>query len=271
MNPYLELPALWPEFHNRLIVAISDALTPHLRPNYYAAVAPRTYLDDGEPDLLVGIPDALVLPATVNPTTPVQAAVMVKGQSEIIATQIRPKQIRLPMPTEVKERYLEVREVRTHAVVTVIEVLSPKNKRKGEGRSAYEKKRLRVLGSASNLIEIDLLRENPPMPMIGAEEVSDYRIVVSRAATRPVADLYGFRVREPVPNFVLPLKSEDAELDVNLQDILLEVYDRGSYDFRIDYRQPVPPPKLSEADQAWIDELLAPVRGAIWACLDSEK
>jgi len=84
--------------------------------------------------------------------------------------------------------------------------------------------------------------------MIGAEEVSDYRIVVSRAATRPVADLYGFRLREPVPNFVLPLKSEDAELDVNLQDILLDVYDRGSYDFRIDYRQPVPPPKLLEAD-----------------------
>ena len=66
--------------------------------------------------------------------------------------------------------------------------------------------------------------------LIGAEEVSDYRIVVSRAATRPVADLYGFRLREPVPNFVLPLKSEDAELDVNLQYIWLDVYDRGSYD-----------------------------------------
>ncbi|MGA9380313.1 MAG: hypothetical protein WBV73_16230 [Phormidium sp.] len=31
--------------------------------------------------------------------------------------------------------------------------------------------------------------------------------------------------------------------------ILLDVYDRGSYDFRIDYYQPVPPPKLSETDQ----------------------
>jgi hypothetical protein len=61
MNPYLELPVLWPEFHNRLIVAISDALTPHLRPNYYAAVETSAYLDDGEPDLLVGIPDGRYL------------------------------------------------------------------------------------------------------------------------------------------------------------------------------------------------------------------
>lgn len=45
------------------------------------------------------------------------------------------------MQVEVKERYLEVREVGTHEVITIIEVLSPKNKRKGEGRIAYEKKR----------------------------------------------------------------------------------------------------------------------------------
>ena len=66
MNPYLELPALWSEFHNRWIVAISDALTPQERPKYYAAVEARTYLDDGEPDVLVGIPDALVLPNPEN-------------------------------------------------------------------------------------------------------------------------------------------------------------------------------------------------------------
>lgn len=54
MNPYLELPALWHEFHNRLIVAISDALTPYLQPKYYVAVETRTYLDDDNLELLVG-------------------------------------------------------------------------------------------------------------------------------------------------------------------------------------------------------------------------
>jgi|GEM_PF-5565334 hypothetical protein len=41
------------------------------------------------------------------------------------------------MPTEIKQRYLEVREVGTNAVITVVEVLSPKNKRQGQGCSFY--------------------------------------------------------------------------------------------------------------------------------------
>jgi hypothetical protein len=250
MNPYLELPALWHEFHNRLIVAISDALTPYLQPRYYVAVETRTYLDDNNLELLVGIPDAIVLTTS---TTPV-------AKPTAIATQTRPKQIQIPMPVEVKERYLEVREVGTHQVITIIEVLSPKNKRRGEGRTIYEKKRQRVLGSSSHLVEIDLLRENTPMPMIGVEGISDYRIVVSRATTRPMADLYEFQLREPIPSFSLPLKPNDPELAVDLQAVVLGVYERGSYHVRIDYYQPVPPPKLSETVQEWVDDLLAPIR-----------
>jgi hypothetical protein len=256
MNPYLESPALWHEFHNRLIVAISDVLTPDLQPRYYVAVETRTYLDDDTPELLVGIPDAIVLSTSEN-----SSPTATRTSAQAHATQTRPKQIRLPMPIEVKERYLEVREVRTHQVIAVIEVLSPKNKRKGEERLAYEKKRQRVLGSSSHLVEIDLLRESPPMPMIGVEEPSDYRIVVSRATSRPLADLYEFQLREPIPTFLLPLKPNEPELAVDLQAILLGVYERGSYPLRIDYRQPVPPPKLSEADQQWVDELLATIRG----------
>ncbi|OUC15075.1 MAG: hypothetical protein B0A82_08850 [Alkalinema sp. CACIAM 70d] len=253
MNPYLEQPAFWSSFHTRLMVAISDALTPSLQPKYYVAVETRTYMDTDNPELLVGIPDAIVLTTSNAPALPPPATTL---------TQTRPKQIRLPIPVEVKERYLEVREVGTHQVITVIEVLSPKNKRKGEGRVAYEKKRQRVLCSSSHLVEIDLLRENIAMPMFGVEEASDYRIVVSRSSARPMADLYGFQLREPIPSFSLPLQPNDPELIVDLQAILLGVYDRGSYQFRIDYHQPVPPPQLSEADQQWVDALLAPLRGA---------
>lgn len=247
MNPYLELPALWHEFHNRLIVALSDALTPYLLPRYYVAVETRTYLDNDSSELLVGIPDAMVLTASNSPVV----------QPTAIATQTRPKQIQLPMPVEVRERFLEVREVGTHQVITVIEVLSPKNKRSGEGRNTYEKKRQRVLGSLSHLVEIDLLRDHTPMPMIGVEPGSDYRILVSRAASRPLADLYEFQLREPIPSFSLPLKPIDPEVAVNLQAIVLGVYDRGSYHIRIDYDQPVPPPRLSEANQRWVEQLLA--------------
>ncbi len=43
MDPCLEHPALWPDLHNSLIIALRDALVPRLRPRYYVAVAERIY------------------------------------------------------------------------------------------------------------------------------------------------------------------------------------------------------------------------------------
>ncbi|MEI7769214.1 MAG: DUF4058 family protein, partial [Chloroflexales bacterium] len=43
MDPYLEQPAIWPDFHNSLIVALRDDLAPRLRPRYYVAIEERTY------------------------------------------------------------------------------------------------------------------------------------------------------------------------------------------------------------------------------------
>lgn len=255
MNPYLEDSLFWSEFHSRLIVELSNVLIPNLRPKYYVGVETRTYTDTGTEELLVGIPDALVLPA--NPPRLSSESKPASGSE--VAVKSRPTPIQLPMPVEITERYLEVREAGTNTVVTVIEVLSPKNKRSGDGRVTYEQKRQRVLGSLSHLVEIDLLRANPPMPMMGEIDRSDYRIVVSRSSLRPAADLYGFSVREAIPEFPLPLKPDDAELSVNLQTIVDRVYDLGSYDVRIDYHQSAPPPAFSKSDQQWIDELLAPL------------
>jgi hypothetical protein len=246
MEPYLEQAIFWSSFHTRFMVAIADAITPNLRPKYYVEVETRTYIDETDEELLVEIPDALVLASNQNATS------TIRTQN---AVHDRPTKVRLPIPEEVRERYLEVREVRTGEVITVIEVLSPKNKRSGTGRTAYEKKRQSVLRSQTHLVEIDLLRGGSPMPMSQMEK-TDYRILVSQASSRPVADLYGFTLREPIPSFLLPLKLEDEGFVVNLQEIFSGVYDRGSYDMRIDYRQPVPRPKLSAGDQQWVDELL---------------
>jgi hypothetical protein len=108
------------------------------------------------------------------------------------------------MPTEIEERYLEVREVGTDAVITVVEVLSPKSKRQGKGRTLYEDKRQLILGSASHLVEIDLLWGDEPLPMQEAVQLAHYHILVSRAETRPQADRYAVTVRSPLPRFPLP-------------------------------------------------------------------
>ncbi len=252
MNPYLEQPAFWSSFHSRLIVAIADVVAPYIRPKYYIEVETRTYLDDADDEILVGIPDAVVLSSTLNRELPLVET--------SIAVETRPQKVRLPMATEVRERYLEVRELGTDALVTVIEILSPKNKRQGKGRFIYEEKRQTIFKSASHLIEIDLLRGDKPMPMIDEDPAMDYRLLVNRSEQRPIADLYGFSLRAAIPSFPLPLKAEDAEPNVNLQQIFTDLYERAGYDYRLDYRQAPLPPNLSPDDQQWLNTLLVSVR-----------
>jgi hypothetical protein len=161
----------------------------------------------------------------------------------------------LHRPIEFREGYLEIREVASLEVITVIELLSPANKRSGKGRAVYEEKRQQVLSSPAHLIEIDLLREGKPMLLLGYHSPSDYRIMVSRRNVRPQADLYGFHLRDRIPSFPIPLRQGDTEPTVDLQAALSQVYHRLSYHLVIDYnREPLPP--LSDDDCAWADALL---------------
>lgn len=255
MDPYLEQAIFWSEFHSRLIVAIADALAPSLLPQYYVAVETRTYMNGTDEEVLVGIPDAVVL-STLVPSVTVKPETSSAG----VATTVRPQSVILPMPLEVKERYLEIREAGSDAVITVVEVLSPTNKRQGEGRRVYNAKRQAILGSASHLVEIDLLRAYEPMAMhsmeTGSTSTARYRILVSRSEYRPRADLYEFMLRDPIPKFPLPLKDAGEQVMVDLQPLIKGIYERSGYEIRVDYQAPVPPPALSVEDQAWVNEVL---------------
>jgi Protein of unknown function (DUF4058) len=247
MNPYLENPALWSEFHNLLISFISQKLNPLLRPKYRVAIEQRVYQTSDGDTLLVGVPDVAIQSYQTN-----------KQETGSIAVASPPAQavtVTIPMPETVRETYLEIRDVATREIVTVIEILSPKNKRAGDGRQTYNKKRLRVLGSLSNLVEIDLLRYGKPMPILQNDIDSSYRILVSRAINRPKADLYAFNLQNPIPSFSLPLRQGDEEPILDLQQILNELYDRASYDLVIDYNQD-PMPALTNIDKDWLNTLL---------------
>ena len=161
------------------------------------------------------------------------------------------------MPVKVTERYLEIREVATGDVITVIELLSPTNKRPGEGYQEYQAKRLQTLGRRTHLIEIDLIRADTPLPMrLHAGSPGDYRIVVSRAPHRPRAEVYAFTLRDPIPDFAVPLLSDDPEPVVPLNHLVHDLYDRAGYDLTIDYSQP-PVPPLSPEDATWTAALVA--------------
>jgi hypothetical protein len=143
MDPYLEYPAFWSSFHTRLIVAVAEAIEPQLLSHYYVEVESRTYQsDDSDDKLLIGVPDAVVFSKQADTSSEVPSV-----EVSSVATQSRPEIVTVPMPIEVKERYLEVREMGTDRVITVIELLSPQNKRSGREREAYEKKRHLILVS----------------------------------------------------------------------------------------------------------------------------
>ena len=113
----------------------------------------------------------------------------------------------MPVEFPIKERYLEIRVPRTEAVITAIEILSPTNKLDSRGRATFMAKRRKVLASATNLVEIDLLRAGEPMDLaVAPRRRGDYRILVSRARERPRAFLYQFGLREPIPTIPIPLR-----------------------------------------------------------------
>ncbi len=239
MDPYLENPDLWSEVHSRLIVAISDALDDQLSDRYRIAIEKRVYQTTPDQSLAIGIPDVAVIGQS-SPPDPISSTTVVA----------EPMTIELPMLEEIQERYLEVREVGSGQVVTIIEVLSPKNKRAGEGRQAYLSKRQCILASQTHLIEIDLLRGGEPLPMVDAI-TSLYRIIVSRSQSRPKAELYPFGLRQSLPTIAVPLLPGDKEPTLAMQSILELVYRRGRYHQAIDYQQTAPPP-IPKSESEWV-------------------
>lgn len=242
MNPYLEHPDRWPTVHNRLIVGIADLLTPQLLPKYQIDIDKRVYEVTGLNTLLIGRPDVTV-----------QRSRIARQLSQPSTTEIEksPLQVTLPMAEEVREPYLEVKDVETKAVVTAIEILSPTNKR-GDGRQKYLNKRRKILSTQTNLIEIDLLVQGESLPLVEETTRGRYRILVSRSASRPAADLYAFDLPERIPTIPLPLAPEDKEPNIELQMLLNDVYDRSGYDYFIDYQQTVAL-ALFERELDWID------------------
>jgi Protein of unknown function (DUF4058) len=245
MDPYLENSAFWSAVHNRLIVAIADDLIDHLNEKYRVEIEKRTYFSSDDESLLVGIPDVAVVTGRVTESA---------SGTATLSLSVQPQKVTVPIAEEVNERYLEIREVATGTVVTVIEVLSPKNKRSGEGRLAYERKRNQVLASATHLVEIDLLRSGQLFPIVG-KDLGDYRILICRGNQRPVADLYAFSLRQPIPSVPIPLLPSEAEPILDLQKLLSYVYEKGRYHLAIDYAQS-PAPVLSEENAAWAATLL---------------
>jgi len=161
--------------------------------------------------------------------------------------------VRAPIPHVT----VEIRDVEHRQLVTVIEILSPTNKR-GEGYDEYLGKRDRILRSTAHLMEIDLLRKGLRVPMQGTLPSTPYFIFLSRFDQRLLTDIWPIPLDQPLPEVPVPLLPGDADSTLDLQEALTNVYDDSGLKYMIDYcKSPEIP--LSPGQEAWVDERLRAV------------
>ena len=248
MDPYLELPTLWPDVHTALITAMRDAIQEQLGPNYVALIVPYVALESIEiaPARQVVVPDVGVL----RDDAP---------QAGVAVMPITPAPLILPVQITVPTRYarIEIRAVTQQTLVTVIELLSPENKRAGaDGADAYEKKRQELFASSAHLLEIDLLRAGVRPRLARPLPPAAYCVLLSRADQRPMVEVWPIGLSERLPVLPVPLMRPDPDVPLDLGAVLRGVYRRARYERLIDYRGDPPPPPLAPEEAAWLDQHL---------------
>ena len=249
MDPFLESQE-WEDFHTTFMTVVREVLSPAIEPQYTARVERRIYVEHPLPyedDDRYVISDVAVLNRGNGGFQSQAAGVAVAEAVECV----------IPMPQERRETYLLIRERETLEVITVIEVLSPANKRRGgNGRRVYLRKRDEVLSSETHLVELDLLRGGERLPMVTPLPPGDYYATISRRMKRPRVRVTAWTLREPLPTIPIPLKEEDGDVPLDLGKVFATVYDRAHYHLTLNYAALLDPP-LSNDDAAWFRELMS--------------
>ncbi len=246
MNPYLEDPAIWPDYHTTLLLHLRGAISKNLPSRYAARLDRYVWIHEPEEgDLeLLGQPD-----------------VFVSDEGETLGAAVvalnAPAVGKMPSVRKRGHRYLKIIDAMGKHVITVIELLSPSNKTPGEDRDAYLAKRSEYLAGGASFVEINLLRGGKQSPMgKPSPPRSDYSVIVSQAAEFPKAGIWPFGIRDRLPPIPIPLAAGEKPIDVDLQACHEQACRDGQYDKDIDYAVEPPPPSLMPADSKWLDKIL---------------
>lgn len=211
MDPYLE-GEWWQEFHETLASAIRARLMPQLAPKYVALLAKRYLLDRHAIGVFDAPPIRVVYP-DVHVVAPAEALATVApgGGGRVAAPAVE-----LPSFLEVPQLTVEIRDVAQRRLVAVLEILSPANKY-GDGARDYQDRRTDLLRTQVHLLEIDLLRGETRIHLVGEPPPAPYYTYLSRWQRRPFTQVWPIGLREPLPTVPLPLRPDDPDIALNLQ------------------------------------------------------
>jgi hypothetical protein len=248
MDPYIESPVHWPDFHGRFINVLSETISETLPEAYFARIQEDAVLLEPAPPAYKVIPD--VLDGADAPD-----ASATKGLSSGVAT-LEPTTLPNVVALDPHiEYFIEIIRMPEAEVVTVVEVLSPTNKQ-SDGRGFYINKRGRLLQTESvSLVEIDLLRAGRRVQLAKPLPPAHYYAFVSRADRRPDCQVYRWNVRDKLPTIPIPLRAPTADASADLARAFELAYQRGRYGRMVRYNEPPPPPAFSPDDAAWVTSL----------------
>jgi hypothetical protein len=251
MDPYIEQDVIWHDFHERFLPAAAAQVSAQVLPRYIVLIDESVYLQDVEmmEDRPIGRPDITVARAS----EPKARVGLATGILEA------PTRVRVPEIEQERESFLKIYDRTNRQVITVIELLSPTNKRRGENRRRYLAKRADLLNGSAHLVEIDLLRGGPPMPAEDRPEC-DYSVLVSRADERPSAGFWPIGLRDGLPNIPVPLLAGEPDARLDLRAVIDRVYDEAGYRYFLYDRVPEPP--LAGSDYEWAAQMMADAASA---------
>lgn len=240
MDPYLERH--WLDVHARLVAYAADELNRILPEHLVARVEERVAVESGFDQEHLIAPDVrVVAPASAD------------REKQPSLTIDAPYKLVLEVDPLV-ERFIRIIDD-SGRLVTVVEFLSPTNKRQ-PGLKVYREKRQDLLEASVSVVEIDLVRAGDWRALLRPhlappDAVAEYRVVV-RVPPGTTAFLFPASLRTPLPDVPIPL---DPSLDkpmLPLQRLVNDVYMNGRYGRTLDYSEPLEPP-LAPADQQWLE------------------
>lgn len=253
MDPYLERH--WRDVHHSLATYARDLLQPMLPGGLLARVEEQLYVESSEAPTRSIYPDARVFEHAGAPAM----------AGATIALAVEEDNHNGPLILKVEdepatEGFLEIRDVgEGNRLITVIEFLSPSNKETAKGRRLYRRNQRELSRSRVSLVEVDLLRDGKrvlsfPLSRVPPDYRTTYQVCVRRGSRREEAEIYRAPLRAPLPKINVPLRKNDADVELDLQQLIDLCYRNGRYD-TLDYTVHADPP-LDAGDAQWADELL---------------
>lgn len=248
MDPFLESPAYWRDFHQSFITYWRDWLLDHLPDHYEVRIDERLSVVDEEAERKDVLPDLSVSQTHPLPNQRIP-------ESTIALLDMAPVTLKLKYLEAEPEAYLKVLHRPDASLIAVLELLSPTNKA-SDGRRDYLIKRDELLKESVHLVELDLLLGGRRLPVKGRLPAGNYYALVARGDHRPNCEVYGWRLRDPFPRIRLPLKAPDPDVIFELPSLFAFAYQRGRYYRNLPYTA-APPVQLSKDNAQWVAERLA--------------